>query len=158
MFETVAIGFATTTLIAHLVEDREQYIFDKIFSQYDLDSEKSYVPNDIENHVILAGYDWKTKDLEKVVDNDVIVADYSLERIQDAEEKDLPHVLADLHSDEAWEKLEVEKASVIVSAIDDSKLVHKIEGLDVEAEKIVLTSDSDEVRDELREMLSEALK
>ncbi|EHK01824.1 hypothetical protein HRED_06827 [Candidatus Haloredivivus sp. G17] len=95
---------------------------------------------------------------EKVVDNDVIVADYSLERIQDAEEKDLPHVLADLHSDEAWEKLEVEKASVIVSAIDDSKLVHKIEGLDVEAEKIVLTSDSDEVRDELREMLSEALK
>ncbi|EHK00805.1 hypothetical protein HRED_11035 [Candidatus Haloredivivus sp. G17] len=43
-------------------------------------------------------------------------------------------------------KLEVEKASVIVSAIDDSKLVHKIEGLDVEAEKIVLTSDSDEVR------------
>ncbi|EHK01366.1 hypothetical protein HRED_08673 [Candidatus Haloredivivus sp. G17] len=81
-----------------------------------------------------------------------------MERIQDAEEKDLPHVLADLHSDEAWEKLEVEKASVIVSAIDDSKLVHKIEGLDVEAEKIVLTSDSDEVRDELREMLSEALK
>ncbi|EHK01378.1 hypothetical protein HRED_08638 [Candidatus Haloredivivus sp. G17] len=65
VFETVAIGFATTTLIAHLVEDREQYIFDKIFSQYDLDSEKSYVPNDIENHVILAGYDWKTKDLEK---------------------------------------------------------------------------------------------
>ncbi|EHK01046.1 hypothetical protein HRED_09977 [Candidatus Haloredivivus sp. G17] len=61
-------------------------------------------------------------------------------------------------ADEAWEKLEVEKASVIVSAIDDSKLVHKIEGLDVEAEKIVLTSDSDEVRDELREMLSEALK
>ncbi|EHK01101.1 sodium/hydrogen exchanger, partial [Candidatus Haloredivivus sp. G17] len=50
VFETVAIGFATTTLIAHLVEDREQYIFDKIFSQYDLDSEKSYVPNDIENH------------------------------------------------------------------------------------------------------------
>ncbi|EHK00806.1 hypothetical protein HRED_11040 [Candidatus Haloredivivus sp. G17] len=38
------------------------------------------------------------------MDNDVIVADYSLERIQDAEEKDLPHVLADLHSDEAWEK------------------------------------------------------
>ncbi|EHK01829.1 hypothetical protein HRED_06852, partial [Candidatus Haloredivivus sp. G17] len=37
--------------------------------------------------MILAGYDWKTKDLEKVVDNDVIVADYSLERIQDAEEK-----------------------------------------------------------------------
>ncbi|EHK01376.1 hypothetical protein HRED_08628, partial [Candidatus Haloredivivus sp. G17] len=26
VFETVAIGFATTTLIAHLVEDREQYI------------------------------------------------------------------------------------------------------------------------------------
>jgi len=144
-------------LIAHLVEDREQYIFDRIFSDYELDSEKSFVPNDIEKHVILAGYDWKTKDLEKLVDKDVIVADYSLERVQDAEEKGLPHVLADLHSDEAWEKLRVEKASVIVSAIDDPELINKIEGLDVEAEKVLLTSDSEEGRDELREMLAEAL-
>ena len=157
VFETVAIGFTITTLIAHLVEDREQYIFDRIFSDYELDSEKSFVPNDIENHVILAGYDWKTKDLEKLVDKDVIVADYSLERVQDAEEKGLPHVLADLHSDEAWEKLRVEKASVIVSAINDPELINKIEGLDVEAEKILLTSDSEQVRDKLREMLTEAL-
>jgi len=157
VFETVAIGFTITTLIAHLVEDREQYIFDRIFSDYELDSEKSFVPNDIEKHVILAGYDWKTKDLEKLVDKDVIVADYSLERVQDAEEKGLPHVLADLHSDEAWEKLRVEKASVIVSAIDDPELINKIEGLDVEAEKVLLTSDSEEGRDELREMLAEAL-
>lgn len=157
VFETVAIGFTITTLIAHLVEDREQYIFDRIFSDYELDSEKSFVPNDIDNHVILAGYDWKTKDLEKLVDKEVIVADYSLERIQDADEKGLPHVLADLHSDKAWEKLEVEKASVIVSAINDPELINKIEGLDVEAEKILLTSDSEEVRDELREMLAEAL-
>ena len=157
VFETVAIGFTITTLIAHLVEDREQYIFDRIFSDYELDSEKSFVPSDIDNHVILAGYDWKTKDLEKLVDKDVIVADYSLERVQDADEKGLPHVLADLHSDEAWEKLRVENASVIVSAIDDPELINKIEGLDVEAEKILLTSDSEEVRDELREMLAEAL-
>lgn len=157
VFETVAIGFTITTLIAHLVEDREQYIFDRIFSDYELDSEKSFVPNDIDNHVILAGYDWKTKELEKLVDKDVIVADYSLERVQDADEKGLPHVLADLHSDEAWEKLRVEKASVIVSAINDPELINKIEGLDVEAEKILLTSDSEEVRDELREMLAEAL-
>lgn len=157
VFETVAIGFTITTLIAHLVEDREQYIFDRIFSDYELDSEKSFVPNDIEKHVILAGYDWKTKELEKLVDKDVIVADYSLERVQDAEEKGLPHVLADLHSDEAWEKLRVEKASVIVSAINDPELINKIEGLDVDAEKVLLTSDSEEVRDELREMLTEAL-
>jgi CPA2 family monovalent cation:H+ antiporter-2 len=158
VFETVAIGFATTTLIAHLVEDREQYIFDRIFSKYELDSEKSFVPNNIEKHVILAGYDWKTKNLEKVVDNDVIIADYSLERIQNAEEKHLPHLLADLHSDEAWEKLEVEKASVIVSAIDDSKLVDKIENLDTDAKKIILRPESDEVTDELREMLANALE
>ena len=158
VFETVAIGFATTTLIAHLVEDREQYIFDRIFSKYELDSEKSFVPNNIEKHVILAGYDWKTKNLEKVVDNDVVIADYSLERIQNAEEKHLPHLLADLHSDEAWEKLEVEKASVIVSAIDDSKLVDKIENLDTDAKKIILRPESDEVTDELREMLANALE
>lgn len=158
VFETVAIGFAVTTLIAHLIEDREQYIFDKLFSEYELDSEKSFVPNDIEDHVILAGYDWKTKGLEKIVDKDVIVADYSLERVQDAEERGLPHLLADLHSDEAWEKLEVEKASVIVSAVDDNELIDKIEGLDVDAEKILLSSGSEEFEDELREMLAEALK
>lgn len=158
VFETVTIGFAATTLIAHLVEDREEYLFDRIFSKYELNSEKSFVPNHIQNHVILAGYDWKTKDLEKLTDRAVVVADYSIERIQDADQKDIPHILADLHSDEAWRKLKVEKASVIVSAIDDPKLINKIEALDTDAEKIIFTSDSGEVREELRDMLIEVLK
>ncbi|EHK01102.1 hypothetical protein HRED_09697 [Candidatus Haloredivivus sp. G17] len=52
--------------------------------------------------MILAGYDWKTKDLEKVVDNDVIVADYSLERIFGAFETSVAFVILPFFCKQAY--------------------------------------------------------
>lgn len=158
LFEAVAIAFAATAVISHLVEDREKLIFDKLFSGYELDSEKTNIPKELEGHVILAGYDWKTKGLEDMVDRDVLVADYSLERIEDAESENLPHILADLHSDETWEQVKADEASVIVSAIDEKSIIDKIKALDVDAEKILVEPGSKEVREQLRTILKEVLK
>lgn len=157
VFEVIAIAFISTTLISHLIEDREQKIFELLFSNYELDPEKSLIPDDLDEHVIIAGYDWKTEGLEEIVDRPVIVADYSLERIEEAEKKNLAHILADLNSDKAWEKLNVEEASMIISAIEDSKVLDKMDNLDTGADKVLIHSNSDEVKEELRDMLRKNL-
>lgn len=157
VFEVISIAFISTTLISHLIEDREQQIFETLFSSYELDPEKSLIPEDLDDHVIIAGYDWKTEGLEELVERPVIVVDYSLERVEEAERRNIPHILADLNSDKTWEKLKVEQASVIVSAIESSKVMNKISDLDTEAEKVLIQSDSDEVREELRKMLRRSL-
>lgn len=157
-FETIAISFAVTTVIAHLVEDREQVLFEKLFSDYELDSEKSYIPEKLENHVILAGYDWKTRGLEELVKEKVLVADYSLESIEEAKKRNLSRLLADLHSDETWEELNYDDASIIISAIEDQSLIQKIRYMDVDAKKILVSSESEDVKKELRGLLREELK
>jgi len=157
-FETLAIVFTVVTVIAHAIEDREHNIFERLFSNYELDSEKSSLPEELDGHVILAGYDWKTRGLEDIVeDRQVVVADYNLESIEKAEERGIPHLLADLYSDNAWDKLRAEDASLIVSAVSDRKLMEKIEGLDLDAEKILVKRESEEVNEQLREMLNSAL-
>lgn len=158
LFDTVAIGFAATALIAHLIEDREQIIFEKLFSKYELDSEKTNLPVNMRNHVIIAGYDWKTRGLEDLIDEKIVVADYSLERIEEAESRGHYHVLSDLQSDETWRELEVGKASKIVSAVNQSSVMEKIESLDTDAEKILVDADSEEVRERLRQMLENSLE
>lgn len=158
VFETLTIAFVTSIIIAHIAEDREQVLFEKLFSSYELDSEKTSIPRDLEDHVILAGFDWKTRGLEEIIERDVIVVDYDLENIEEAEERNLPHLLADLYTEEAWEKASVDDASVIASAISDPKLIDRIDEMDVEAEKVLVEKDSEDVKNKLREMLSDSLK
>jgi hypothetical protein len=158
VFEALTIAFTASVIISHFVEDRENLIFERIFSEYELDSEKTSLPKELDNHVILAGYDWKTRGLEEIIDRDVVVVDYDLENIEEAERRDIPHLLADLNSDNTWDALTVDQASVIVTAVDDQKVLEKIEGMDISAEKVLASQDSGKVREELRQMLSQALK
>lgn len=158
VFEALTIAFTASVIISHLVEDRENQIFERLFSDYELDSEKTSLPRELEDHVILAGYDWKTRGLEEIIDTEVVVVDYDLENIQEAEHRGLSHLLADLNSDDAWEKLKIDQASTVVAAVTDQKVIEKIEEMDIDAEKILVSQGSGKVRERLREMLSEALR
>lgn len=158
VLEVVTLSFAVSITIAHTVQDHKQGIFETIFSDYELDSEKSYIPEDLEEHVILAGYDWKTKGIEKDTGKDVVAVDFSFERIEEASDRNIPHLLADLHSDKAWKKVDVEDASVVVCAINDEELINSIEEMEVEADKILVRKDSDQVREQIRNMLRDSLE
>ncbi|PSH02234.1 MAG: hypothetical protein BRC26_01595 [Nanohaloarchaea archaeon QH_8_44_6] len=153
----MALAFTVSIMIAHLVEDNEQYLFEKLFSSYELDSEMTVIPRNLQDHVIIAGYDWKTRDLEQAIEKDILVIDYDIESIKEAARRDLPHLLADLKSEDVWKKASVDKASMIVSAINDQDLIEKIRDKEVDAEKILVEKDSEEVTERLREMLSDSL-
>lgn len=157
-FEAVIISFVAAILASHLIEDREHWIFERFFSDYELESEKTELPRRPENHVIIAGYDSKTQGLENAVDDrQVVVVDYDLQRIQDAEKRGIPHLLADLNSSQAWDEVNVGDAFAVVSAIEDEKTMKIMRDMELDGVKILAGEDSEEVNEELREMLEESL-
>lgn len=159
VIETVTFAFTGSILLSKVLEDKENQIFERVFSSYELDSEKSSLPDHLENQVILAGFDWKTQGLEDHVQGrDVVVVDYDVTNIGVAERRGLPHLLADLNSSNTWDALDVEQASLIVSAVGDEQVLDKIDGLEVDAQKITIREDSEEVKEELRRLLREALE
>lgn len=158
VLSAVVLSFTGSVLVAHALQGNEKKVFDRIFSNYELNSEKSDIPRNLSDHVILAGYDWKTQGLEEMTDKQVVAADYSLENVKKADENGLPHLLADLYSDQAWEQMNASEASVIVTAARDDNLLEKIEKMDVNAEKLIVRENSEEVTEELRVMLRKALQ
>jgi Kef-type K+ transport system membrane component KefB len=157
VLSALVLSFTGSVIIVNMIQSNENKIFDRIFSNYELDPEKSDIPHDLGDHIILAGYDWKTKGLKDLTDKQVIAIDYDLEQIEEADENGVYHLLADIYSDQAWEKSSVKNASIIVSAIRDDKLLNRIEDMEVQAKKILVRESSDEIDEELRNMLREDL-
>ena len=156
-FNTIVLAFAVSVVIAEITEDNEQYLFERLFSEYELNSEKSELPRDLSNHVIIAGYDGKTQGREDELDEKVVISDYSLERIEEAEERGNYHLLADLESQKTWDVLKADEAKMIVSAIDDQKVRENIKEFE-SPRKILASEDSKQVKDRLRVMLSDSMK
>lgn len=157
-FHSLTLAFAASTLVSHYIQGREHEIFERLFSNYELEPELSSLPEDLSQHIILAGYDWKTRGLEELTDRQVVAVDYDMVNVREAKERDLPHLLADLYSHQSWEMLEYRDASIIVSATEDRTLQEKIRELDTDAELILAKGDSDRVREELRSIFSSAIK
>jgi predicted Kef-type K+ transport protein len=157
VFNSVAFVFAVSVVFAELVEDNEQYLFERLFSSYELDPEKTDLPENPSGHVILAGYDEKTEGIEDMFDREVVVADFDLERIEEAEERGLYHLLADLESSEAWKTMNAREASLVVSGTGDGSvknMVQEIEG----PTKVTVDPDSDSVEQRLRSMLGSSIE
>jgi hypothetical protein len=63
-----------------------------------------------------------------------------------------------LNSANTWDAVDVEEASLIVSAVGDEQVLDKIDDLEVDAQKITIREDSEEVKEELRRLLRDALE
>jgi hypothetical protein len=158
VFESVAIAFSAGIVLSHLVEEKEGEIFERVFSSYELDPEKSSLPEELQDHVVIAGYDWKTEGIEEVTERQCVAVDYDMERVKQAAESGIPHLLADLLSSRTWEMLNLGEAAFIVSAVEDEAVVRKMEQLETGAELVHADAGSEEVRQKLREMLESAVE
>lgn len=157
-FSAIAVAFTASIVLSHLSEFYSHQIFERVLSEYEFNSEKESLPAKFEDHVIIAGFDHKTQGLIQEIPRQVIVIDYDLERIIEAEESGVFHILGDLNSTRTWERAKVSQASIIVSAVES--VPSKLGEIDTEAEKILVTSerDSKEIEEELKKILSEKIE
>lgn len=152
--------FAFTVFISHISELRNREFFDRFLSRYEFDPEKEELPRNLEGHTVVAGFDDKTQRITDILDEEnIVVIDYSLDRIREAEEQGLYHLLGDLYSSKTWEKAEYREADEIVSAVSDQALIDKINALETDAEIITISeSDRDDIDAALRQMIREKIE
>ncbi len=152
--------FAVTVFVSHISEKHDRAFFDRFLSTYEFDPEKDDIPHGIHGHTIIAGFDDKTQGITNVLDEEnTVVIDYDLDRIHEAEDKGLYHLLGDLYSSKTWEKANYRKADIIVSAVSDQTLIDKINELETEAEIITISeSDREDVDAALKQMIREKIE
>lgn len=160
IFSTIILAFATSIIIANFSENIGKQIFESKLSDYEFDPEKQSRPSELTNHYIIAGFDDKTQQITNQLENEtIIVIDYSLERIKEAEKQQLYHVLGDINSKQTWNHVNFKEAKAIISAASNPQTIQKIKKLDTKAKKILLEEkDQDKVNKRLAEKLKQALK
>lgn len=161
IFVGLALGFAATMISSHSLEINGFQILEKYFSSYEFEPKRKKLPVKLSDHVILAGFDDKTQGLVEVLEGrDVVAVDYSLERIEEAEELGIYHILGDLNSMKTWDYANYEEANLIISGTSESDVIKMIDDLDTFAKKVTVNSDFDkyEIDDKIREMLKEEIK
>ncbi|MFB6088898.1 MAG: cation:proton antiporter [Candidatus Aenigmatarchaeota archaeon] len=108
-------------------------------SMGDFEFIKSNIPDDIENHIIIAGYDvlgQMIADFLEEKDKDFVVIEHDPEKLNlDREPEN--YIFADAMDELTWEKLNYKDADMIISTIPFFKVSLKISSLETDATKIV---------------------
>lgn len=136
---------ATATMITSAYTRRHE---DKL---YDFIKQISFLPNrksvpksddlgELENHVILVGYDTQGKrivDTVRAEEIDFVVLENDPEKIEELREKDEPYIYGNVMDSYPWKQAEMNKAQLIVSTVPLKKVSEHIMNLDTDADRIL---------------------
>lgn len=136
---------ATATMITSAYTRRHE---DKL---YDFIKQISFLPNrksvpksddlgELENHVILVGYDTQGKrivDTLRAEEIDFVVLENDPEKIEELREKDEPYIYGNVMDSYPWKQAKKDNAQLIVSTVPLKKVSEHIMNLDTDADRIL---------------------
>lgn len=162
VISAITLSFAIAMVISVMIERHGHRIFETVFSNYEIVPEKTELPEELENHIIIAGFDHKTEQINELIpeEHDTVVIDYSPRRINRADDLGLYHILGDLNSLETWRLANYKKSLHIISAVSEKDTLRKIRDLETDSNKIIVDREEDgELIDmKLGELISEEVK
>lgn len=159
----VTVAFAATSIISRVTENRDDQLFEYLLGEEEYEPEMVDLPGNLEDHVIIAGFDYKgQRALNAVPDRYTkVIVDFDLERIEEAESSGLFHVLGDMNSGRTWKKLDYKNARLIVSGSRRKEINEAIKALETNAQKLYLGEDEisqETVNRRISEKLRETLE
>lgn len=153
LFEALVIA-SVVTIITSSYTSRYQHEAFNLLSRYDIFNTTSQemepehsIESDIEDHVILLGYDIQGKRIAEALkeeDIDFIVIDNDPESIIDARKNEEEFIYGNIMNYETWEKAKPEKAKLIVSTIPFRKVSERIIQINTDADIILRSGDLEE--------------
>ncbi len=156
VFNAVILAAALTMMSSAYTTQKEESIYRFVSSLSRVESsprkieERTEVPEDLEGHIILAGFDTQGKRLAETLNEEgaeFLVVENDPEKITEAKKNHENYVFGDVMDDDTWEKAKIDDAKLIVSTIPVKKVSEKILELDTDAEKILRSGDIDEAAD-----------
>lgn len=140
---------ATFTMITSAYTTRHEEVLYRIIREIDFLPTNKSVPKsddigDLENHIIVAGYDTQGKRIVDALNKeevDYIVIENDPEKIEELREKDEPYLYGDVMDIFPWQEAGLENAQLIVSTVPVKKISEHILDLDTDAD-IILRSEN----------------
>ncbi|MFB6204049.1 MAG: cation:proton antiporter [Candidatus Nanohaloarchaea archaeon] len=157
IFQSIILA-ATLTMITSSYTSRHAEELYRLLSSHDLFSTRQDMKNsesgtEMENHVILAGYDTQGRRLAEALNEEgqeFLVVENDPEKVEDAMKKEENYVFGDVMHLETWERASYGDAELIISTIPIGKVSRRILHLDTDAD-IILRSENVEEASELME-------
>ena len=150
VFQSIIIAATLTMVTSSYTSKHGEKIYDLLSSAGIIEvnsskiEEKTSIPKDIGDHVILLGYDTQGKEIAKQlkdVDEDFIVIENDPEKIMAAAEKIDHYIFGDAMDERTWKKAKTGKARLIVSTVPLTEISDYILRLETEADTILRSGD-----------------
>ncbi|MFB6208372.1 MAG: cation:proton antiporter [Candidatus Nanohaloarchaea archaeon] len=157
IFQSVIL-VATLTMITSSYTSRHSEQIYRYLEKHDFFSstremEETETGTDLEDHVILVGYDTQGQRLAEALkkeDQKFLILENDPEKVEDARKKEEKYVFGDVMHLETWERANYRNAELIISTIPIGKISRRILHLDTEAD-ILLRAEYMEEAAELME-------
>ncbi len=158
VFQSIVLS-ATSTMIISSYTSRYQekiYKLNARVSPIEVNSkkikDKTNLPENLYEHVILLGYDSHGKEIVEALkeeNQDFVIIENNPEKIIEIAKKEDYYIYGDVLDDKSWEKTRYKEAELIISTIPFEEVSEKVLDLDTDADKILRAGEIPEAKDYL---------
>lgn len=158
VFQSIVLS-ATLTMIVSSYTSRYQeqiYRLNARISPIEVNSKKinnkTNLPENLYEHVILLGYDTQGKEIVEALkqeNQDFVIIENDPEKIIEISKQEDYYIYGDVLDPEAWEKARYKEAKLIISTIPFQEVSQKVLSLDTKADKILRAQEINEASEYL---------
>jgi len=155
VFQSIVLS-ATLTMIISSYSSRYQeqiYRLNARISPIEVNSkkinEKTKLPENLYEHVILLGYDTQGKEIVEALkeeNQEFVIIENDPEKIIEIAKQEDYYIYGDVLDPEAWDKARYKEAELLISTIPIPKVSQKVLSLDTDADKILRAKEVSEAK------------
>ena len=145
VFQTIILTATVTMIISSYTSRYSEEIYSfmdryRMFSIVEKDFEDKELPENLENHYIIGGYDVQGKELVRALEEmgeQVVAIDNNPEKIEEARADGVNFIYGDMMVDSIWEEANYRDAKMIISTVPVALISEKIIELNTDSDMIV---------------------
>lgn len=155
IFQSIILAATGTMLISSYTSRHQEEIYQRLSKAGIIEvngrkiNEKTNIPEELHDHVILLGYDTQGKKIAEALreeDQPFILIENDPEKIAEVSDKKGYYVFGDAMDSETWDRAHVKNARLIVSTVPQRNISERVLRLDTQAKIIVRSSELNEAR------------
>lgn len=146
VFESIVLAGAITMILSSYTSRYQEQIYrlNARISPIEVNSkkikDKTNLPENLYEHVILLGYDTQGKEIVEALkqeNQDFVIVENDPEKIIEIAKEEEYYIYGDVLDPETWDKARYKEAELIVSTIPFEEISEKVLDLDTDADKIL---------------------
>lgn len=155
VFQSIVLSATLTMIVSSYTSRFQEHIYrlNARISPIEVNSkkinEKTKLPENLYEHVILLGYDTQGKEIVEALkqeNQEFVIIENDPEKIIEIAKQEDYYIYGDVLDPEAWEKARYKEAELLISTIPVQEVSQKVLSLDTDADKILRAKEISEAK------------